>query len=139
MVKPLKKIILQNQENTRSQEEDDRITLVNLNREDKDEPEQPEQVTDEEVNDKKTGPESVNFKNAKKKEVIFPVFNRNETLPKSLKESMTAGAQTIFRESYNSIIQNSNNVDEAISFAWLEVKKKYKKVKSKWVRKVKKK
>ena len=126
--------IVQNQENVRSPEED-KVTLTKLTDENDN---QPKKVTDKEVDDNKTGPEKDNFKNAKKKDLIFPLFNRNQTLPKSLRTSLTSRAQTFWREGYNLKIQKTHDADEAISFAWLEVEKKYKKVSGKWILKTKK-
>lgn len=67
-------------------------------------------------------------------------YNKNEALPESVKV-LPQGAQTIWRKTFNSVYEQNSDMPKeereqmAIRVAWSQVKKSYKKVADKWVKK----
>lgn len=115
------------------------------------EPTEPKPVepTDETQPEEKTGPEAKNFdkqakedddkkkKNKKKYKSALEYeeapYKTNKELPDSVKV-LPAGGQTIWRKTFNSV-EEDNDEETAIKIAWSTVKKVYKKVGDKWVKK----
>jgi len=60
-------------------------------------------------------------------------YSRNSELPGGVRNSLPAGAQTIYRKAFNSALKEYGNEDTARKVAWAAVKRKYKKAEPKWV------
>jgi len=101
--------VVQNQEQTRSPEED---------------PGKPTTVKEEETLPDRTGPEAKNFDNSS---LELSSYDTNKKLPINIIESLPPAGQTIWRKSFNSILEVSGDEDKARSGAWRNVKLKYKK------------
>tara|TARA_Y100000310_G_C20117867_1_gene550108 strand:+ start:361 stop:558 length:198 start_codon:yes stop_codon:yes gene_type:complete len=61
-------------------------------------------------------------------------YKKNSELPDSVLNVLPAKAQDIFRETFNSVYREKDEVT-AFKIAWSAVKKKYKKKGKKWVKK----
>jgi cation transport regulator len=76
--------------------------------------------------DKKPGsPESKNFKNAEKENIIAP-YKTIDDLPDSIKVLPVSG-QLLWLKTFNSVYNESGDEEKAIKVAWSQVKKVYKK------------
>ena len=63
-------------------------------------------------------------------------WDKNKDLPKSLRDKLPSGAQTIFRLAFNSAIEEYNNEQTSFKVAWTAVKRKYKRnSEGQWVKK----
>jgi len=65
-------------------------------------------------------------------------YKTNKDLPKSIRDNLPQGAQTIYRKVYNNAHEQykdrSNQTEISSRVAWSAVKKKYKKKQDKWVK-----
>lgn len=62
-------------------------------------------------------------------------YKTNKELPKSVKDNLPQGAQTIYRKAFNSADKQYDSDKKAHQVAWSAVKKEYKKKGDKWVKK----
>lgn len=62
-------------------------------------------------------------------------YKTNKELPKSVKDNLPQGAQTIYRKAFNSADKQYDSDKRAHKVAWSAVKKEYKKKGDKWVKK----
>lgn len=63
-------------------------------------------------------------------------YKRNADLPKSVRNPLPQGAQSIFRKAFNSADEQYDDETRARRVAWAAVKKKYRKTRSgDWKRK----
>ena len=102
--------VIQNQEQTRSPEEDPGKPATT--------------VEDEETLPDRTGPEAKNFDNSSLEQSSY---DTNKKLPVNIISQLPPAGQTIWRKSFNSILEVSGDEDKARSGAWRNVKLKYKK------------
>lgn len=63
-------------------------------------------------------------------------YKRNADLPKSVKDALPSGAETMYRKAYNSADKQYDTEKTAHQVAWSAVKREYKKNnKGNWVKK----
>ena len=91
-------------------------------------------VEDEDKNPDKTGPEKKNYDNSA---LEVSSYDKNKELPTHITEALPPAGQTIWRKSFNSILEASGDEVKARQGAWENVKLKYKKDvdTAKWKRK----
>jgi len=93
----------------------------------------------EDLSAEKTGPEAKNFKNASVSEdgeIEQSFYKTNDDLPESVK-SLPAGAKSIWRKTFNSVIGDGESEETAFKIAWSSMKRVYKKVGDRWVKREK--
>lgn len=78
--------------------------------------------------------EIIKTKKQYKIEGIMP-WSTNKELPKNIKNNLPEPAQTIFRNAFNNAIKNNQSEEIAMKIAWAAVKRSFKKINNKWVRK----
>lgn len=62
-------------------------------------------------------------------------YKKNSDLPDSVKDNLPEHAQDIYREAFNSALEQYNEEETAHKVAWSAVKKKYTKQGERWVKK----
>jgi cation transport regulator len=67
-------------------------------------------------------------------EYLEAPYSNNEQLPPSVKDALPAHAQDIFRNAFNSAYKSGKSEESCFKIAWSAVKKIYKKVGDKWVK-----
>lgn len=70
------------------------------------------------------------------KEELLKAFYDKKNFPAQIK-NLPAGARTIWINTFNKVLKETNNEDQARQAAWRNVKLKYKKVGDKWVKRTK--
>lgn len=78
---------------------------------------------------------AMNYALEKAKVYIEAPYKTNDDLPDSVKNALPEHAQTIFRNAFNSALKSGKSEETAFKIAWGAVKKSYKKVGDKWVKK----
>ena len=68
-------------------------------------------------------------------EYVEAPYSKNSELPPSVKDTLPAHAQDIFRNAFNSAMKEGKSEEVCFKIAWGAVKKSYKKVGDKWVKK----
>ena len=123
--------VIQNQEQTRSPEEDPGKPVTT--------------VKNENTLPDRTGPEAKNFDNSSLEqggEIEFEQapYDKNKDLPSNITDPLPSVAQTIWRKSFNAIFETTGDEAKARQGAWRNVKLKYKKdsKSGKWTSKNKK-
>jgi cation transport regulator len=70
-------------------------------------------------------------------EYVEAPYSNNNQLPPSVKDALPTHAQDIFRNAFNSAYASGKSEEVCFKIAWAAVKKSYKKVEDKWVKKEK--
>jgi cation transport regulator len=97
--------------------------------------------TNDDTNPRTPTPQEVPQKKKKvvkaEEEYVEAPYSNNDQLPPSVKDALPAHAQDIFRNAFNSAYGSGKSEEVCFKIAWAAVKKNYKKVGDKWVKKEK--